>query len=148
MTPETYARKEAPHTPEEAREIAREAMRFTVHHPTGKHPPMEVDLSTLNPGIRRVVAYLFATGFVPTDSGDGKTHEHDCDLPFPYVHMIVPSDREEAEIERLHAAFGARGIVLHPALPDEERPCWETHGPDGQGLSMISPLSRADPQSP
>jgi hypothetical protein len=42
---------------------------------------------TLNPGIARLVHWLRATGFDTIDSGDGRTREHDCDRPYPYVVM-------------------------------------------------------------
>lgn len=33
----------------------------------------------LNPGIARTVQWLNSQGFMTTDSGDGATHDHECD---------------------------------------------------------------------
>jgi hypothetical protein len=42
-------------------------------------------LNYLNPGIRLTVTALSAAGFDPCDSGDGETHQHECDREGPYV---------------------------------------------------------------
>lgn len=42
-------------------------------------------MDSINPGIRRVVEFLNNAGFETCDSGDGKTHDHACDRPHPYV---------------------------------------------------------------
>ncbi len=53
-------------------------------------PPLsEEHLATLNPGIRYTVQKLREWGFDTRDSGDGKTHDHACDLPIPYVHISI-----------------------------------------------------------
>jgi len=52
-------------------------------------PLSEQHLATLNPGIRHTVQKLREWGFDTRDSGDGKTHEFDCDLPVPFVHISV-----------------------------------------------------------
>lgn len=43
----------------------------------------------INPGILKTVQWLQSHGFKTCDSGDGETHDHECDLPIPYVHMMV-----------------------------------------------------------
>lgn len=44
----------------------------------------------MNPGIAYTVKTLREWGFDTTDSGDGQTHDHECDLPVPYVYISVP----------------------------------------------------------
>lgn len=52
----------------------------------------------LNPGIRRLVRWLNESLNLKTvDSGDGQTHDHECDRPEPYVvimtepHALLPT---------------------------------------------------------
>lgn len=66
---------------------------------------------TLNPGIVRVVEWLRANGFDTTDSGDGQTHDHPCDRPYPYVVMRGV----EADARRLAAHLRGLGIPLPPS---------------------------------
>lgn len=49
----------------------------------------DIDLETLNPGIRWFVGWLRNLGFDTCDSGDGVTHEHLCDRETPYVAIRV-----------------------------------------------------------
>lgn len=71
------------------------------------------ELSLLNPGIRNAVAWLRARGFNTCDSGDGSTHEHDCDLAEPYVHMLLDQEKAFAETDRL-------GELLKKVNPEAE----------------------------
>jgi hypothetical protein len=45
-------------------------------------PPLPANL---NPGIRKLVHFLRASGFQTTDSGDGETHDFECDPDHAYV---------------------------------------------------------------
>ena len=49
--------------------------------------PLQERFSPLNPNIEKVVQSLQDAGFSTTDSGDGATHDHECDRPYPYVAM-------------------------------------------------------------
>ena len=60
-----------------------------------------MDLNELNPGIRKTVAWLVSQGFETCDSGDGETHEFECDQPQPYVTMLVPACLLVSEAKRL-----------------------------------------------
>lgn len=71
-------------------------------------PTLTPITGTLNPGIVRVVEWLRAHGFDTTDSGDGATHDHPCDRPYPYVSMRGT----ESDARRLAALLRARGVVL------------------------------------
>lgn len=42
-------------------------------------------INYLNPGIRLTVVALNAAGFETCDSGDGETHQHECDREESYV---------------------------------------------------------------
>ena len=66
---------------------------------------------TLNPGIARLVHWLRDSGFDTIDSGDGRTSEHDCDRPYPYVVMRGV----EADARRLAAHLRGLGIPLPPS---------------------------------
>jgi hypothetical protein len=47
----------------------------------------DIDYDALNPGIRETVRWLRSLGFDTVDSGDGETHEYECDCDEPYVVM-------------------------------------------------------------
>jgi hypothetical protein len=67
----------------------------------------DFDASQLNPGIRRTVCWLRSLGFDTCDSGDGQTHEHECDRPYAYVSM---RGRQE-DADRL------RRVLMHSGIP-------------------------------
>lgn len=82
----------------------------------------EIDLRQLNPGIRATVAVLRANGFDTCDSGDGTTHEHECDLDQPYVHMVVAKSRLIEESDRLVRVLKEHGVKLDPMNEDNSAP--------------------------
>lgn len=73
----------------------------------------ELHLEELNPGIRKTVAYLRSLGFDTVDSGDGQTHEHECDRPHGYVTISLQKwQRLEFCVEAVCAALEARGAEI------------------------------------
>ena len=74
----------------------------------------------VNAGIAKVVQWLRGHGFQTTDSGDGATGDHACDLGYPYVHIPVSPVRMVAEALRLKAALEGIGIDSQPLGPDSE----------------------------
>lgn len=60
-----------------------------------------LDIESLNPGIRVTVRRLRELGFDTIDSGDGKTHEFECDQDMPYVHIRVEPCDMLVEAHRL-----------------------------------------------
>jgi len=51
-----------------------------------------LDLSSVNPGVRELVRRLNESGFNTTDSGDGKTNIEsgmECAIPIPHVHIVL-----------------------------------------------------------
>lgn len=75
--------------------------------------------SDINPGIRKTVEWLRGHGFNTCDSGDGETHDHECDLPVPYVHMIVDDSVILVdEANRLSALLCDIGINIEPCNED------------------------------
>ena len=55
----------------------------------------------INPGIAYTVKWLNERGFKTMDSGDGETHDFECDQPYPYVHMEVDSRNAIIETDYL-----------------------------------------------
>lgn len=52
--------------------------------------PYDPDTDTmLNPGIIKTVKLLRELGYDTRDSGDGVTGHCECDVPYPYVHILV-----------------------------------------------------------
>lgn len=67
-------------------------------------------IDSLNPGIRKTVAFLNENRFMTCDSGDGKTHDYDCDLSVAYVHMMCDKDNLIGEADRLFRLLACNGV--------------------------------------
>jgi len=79
-------------------------------------------MSDLNPGIAKTVAWLNAMGFATCDSGDGETHDFECDRPYPYVVISVSPADLVAETHRLMVSLSAFGIEVKPLGPENSGP--------------------------
>lgn len=101
-----------------------------------------LDLETLDPGIRRTVAWLRAHGFNTTDSGDGVTKlaadpPMECALDYPHVAILVePHDLVDAA-DRLLALLLAAGVSMPVPSMDVFRPCIEASYCPVQGAALI-----------
>lgn len=95
----------------------------------------DFDASKLNPGIRRTVCWLRSLGFNTCDSGDGQTHEHDCDRGYPYVSMR--GDPRDAD--RLRRVLMQAGI---PVLSATE--AWGEGGDQPAGVHISYTYDPAD----
>lgn len=69
-------------------------------------------MTGINPGIRRTVEWLNEGGFKTTDSGDGATHDYECDRAYPYAVIVTTKEKLIGEAERLAAALAARGVIV------------------------------------
>lgn len=67
-------------------------------------------MDEINPGIRRCVALLRAAGFETVDSGDGETHDYDCDREVGYVACRVRPGDLAAETDRLTYVLRRAGV--------------------------------------
>lgn len=79
-------------------------------------------MKSLNPGIKRTVEWLNASGFRTTDSGDGRTHYYECDRPIPYVVILVAAHQMVEEIHRLAVLLEGVGVVVEPMNEDNSAP--------------------------
>jgi hypothetical protein len=103
----------------------------------------ELDLGTLNPGIRKTVAWLRANGFQTVDSGDGKTHEYECDQEAPYVVMTARAHDLASKAGYLYFLLCHLGVPMVPIGGDG---VWiqATFDPgDGSALIQIENLDDA-----
>ncbi len=82
--------------------------------------PDDIDYAQLNPGIRETVRMLRAHGFDTSDSGDGETHEHECDPEWSYVAIIVAPANLCEEADRLVVVLRKYGIEAQPMSMDED----------------------------
>lgn len=77
-------------------------------------------MSALNPGIVETVLWLNRNGFETCDSGDGETHDYECDSDFPYVHMMVKAEHLAQEAKRLRELlkkqFGIDTVPLDESM--------------------------------
>jgi hypothetical protein len=76
----------------------------------------------MNPGIVKLVALLQANGFSTTDSGDGETHEFECDRDYGYVVITVEPTKMVEESDRLCAVLAQYGITV-VEISEQEAPC-------------------------
>lgn len=76
----------------------------------------------LNKGIVKTVKWLRSLGFKTTDSGDGETHDYECDLQIPYVHMICSPGTVIEESERLLRLCLDRGVEVSFANEENTNP--------------------------
>ena len=74
----------------------------------------DIDYDELNPGIRETVRWLRSLDFDTVDSGDGETHEYECDRDEPYVVVRCHGLLLCGEADRLARALRHRGIDLSP----------------------------------
>jgi hypothetical protein len=90
--------------------------------------PMDDDefrIENIDPGVRRLVAWLRVSGFRTTDSGDGKIKieagatEDGGVCPFPHVAMVVEPDDLVHEARRLsHLLKNDHGVTIYPTPPE------------------------------
>lgn len=97
-------------------------------------------IDALNPGIRRTVQWLWSNGFQTCDSGDGETHEFECDFPRPNVVMLVEPDELISEGRRLYALLQSVGIHAMPlsGLDGDTTPYIEGHWSPCDNMAMLS----------
>lgn len=93
----------------------------------------------INPGIRKTVEWLQSHGFKTCDSGDGETHDHECDLPMPYVHIMVPfPELLVEEADRLASLLKGVGIEIQPCNEDNSVPTLHAGYDAGNRVATIS----------
>ncbi len=98
----------------------------------------ETPCSAINPGIAETLEWLNENGYRTTDSGDGKTHDFECDQPVPYVHMIVAPELLVQETRRLVSLLAARGIALKAMDETGKSPTVEASYLPIPGIATIS----------
>jgi hypothetical protein len=77
---------------------------------------------SLNPGIEKTVRLLNTAGFRTIDSGDGITHDFECDRDFAYVVIAVDEPSKLiAESQRLKTLLTLNGVEVGP-INDESTP--------------------------
>lgn len=72
----------------------------------------------LNPGIRRSVQLLRSWGYETVDSGDGETHQYECDREYPYVAITIGPHALVSGSSRLARLLSERGIPVEPIGPE------------------------------
>lgn len=82
-------------------------------------------MTPINPGILKTVQFLNANGFKTTDSGDGETHDFECDMPFPYVHIEVNPYELISESQRLFWLLAAEGVAVGECNEENTAPTVE-----------------------
>jgi hypothetical protein len=118
----------------------------------------DLDLDTLDPGIRRTVAWLRSLGFDTTDSGDGvakPTGGDECAEATPHVYMRIEYRMLFSSVERLMGnvehVLGVKvvphghegGVWLQATYdPGDGSTVMSLHGVDD---SMLPPKLRAHP---
>lgn len=95
-------------------------------------------MNNLNPKIKAAVKWLQENGFHTTDSGDGETHDFECDQKVPYVHMVTTKDKLVSESERLVSLLSEKGVELLPCDPGGTVPTVEGSYLPLMGIATIT----------
>jgi hypothetical protein len=107
-------------------------------------PPIEGDL---NPGIRLLVKLLRDAGFDTCDSGDGQTHDYECNREHAYVSIrVADANVLSLEAERLMSLIEVvLKVKLHPQ-GEGDHPCIQaTYDPvDKIGIVELWHVTDAD----
>lgn len=107
-------------------------------------PLTDEEVASLNPNIRETVQRLRSVGFHTVDSGDGETHEFECDLPIPYVHIRVPEKFIYESVETLMALLTRWGVSLSSGLQENDPHIVATYNPLDAGGAIVSVLNVHD----
>ena len=118
-------------------------------------PLSDEHLASLNPGIRHTVKTLREWGFDTRDSGDGTTAQFECDLSYPYVHIVTAPATMASETDRLIRLLESQGINFadcpHPQEDPEgaaKHPCVEaSYLPLQAGFAAIHVLNVILPEN-
>lgn len=103
----------------------------------------------LNPGIVATVEWLRSHGFTTCDSGDGETHDFECDLPIPYVHMEVAPNAIASEALRLRALLESLGVRISEGSEDGTTPSIAATYDPANNVAIVSLFNvRLDGQTP
>lgn len=108
--------------------------RFTNEWPQPARPIKPNDPTTINPGIIKLVAWLNSQSFETTDSGDGKTHDFECDRAESYVVIKVEPSYGVMRADLLWAKIKERfGIEIQPISENTTEPAIQlTYDPANQ----------------
>jgi hypothetical protein len=90
----------------------------------------------INPNIQKTVEWLQAHGFETCDSGDGETHECECDREYGFVAMKVAPEALITEARRLHELLVARGVHITEVNP-EDKPCVQAYFDPADGHAIL-----------
>lgn len=104
-------------------------------------------MSDINPGIQKTVALLNQYGFTTTDSGDGVTHDFECDRDVGYVTCIIEDHSLDmaAEARRLMNLLESHGLQFRESEDIGESPLIQiTYNPrDGLWLLDVHDITDA-----
>lgn len=93
----------------------------------------------MNPGIVKTVRWLREAGFKTCDSGDGETHDHECDQSMPYVHMLCDPVKLVSEADRLCSLLqSVHGVACYYNEPNENDPCIQATYNPGDRTAILS----------
>lgn len=95
-------------------------------------------MNSLNPGIINTVKWLNENGFQTVDSGDGETHDFECDLDCAYVHISVSPENLVSETNRLYYLLSDNGVSLSEMDEDNINPTIQSSYNPLDGKAFIS----------
>lgn len=99
-------------------------------------------MDKLNPGVVKLVVWLNANGFKTIDSGDGATHDYECDRAIPYVAITVEADKMVAEGRRLaRLLLEMHKITVEPMNAENDKPCIQCTFDPGWGEAGLIDLT-------
>lgn len=99
------------------------------------------DVIEINPGIQKLVEILSKAGHRTVDSGDGETHDFECDRDHGYVVILSAPDRLADEADQVATLLRILGFRVAPQGPDypAEGACWvEASYAPADGVALIN----------
>lgn len=108
----------------------------------------EAFYDSLNPGIRNFVRFLRRNGFDTIDSGDGNTHEFDCDRDFPFVSIQCRPETMVMEAQRLYDLLADEGIRVESVGPTGYEPCIQASFDPALDIGIIDIMNISDKNLP
>lgn len=94
-------------------------------------------MTPINPGITKVVKLLNDNGFTTVDSGDGETHDFECDRPYGYVVIRTYPECLIGEAKRLAELLRKHGVKMAPLGPEDNLCFIQANYSPVDGLALI-----------
>ena len=99
-------------------------------------------MDNINPGIKKTVKWFNDLGYKTSDSGDGVTHDFECDRDYAYVTILLDDPMTlSTQADRIKALIEERGVSV---LAVGEYPCIQADYDPVNKLAIIQVMGLSD----